>query len=467
MKEFIKAISVVLWVLVLPVLAESSRPNVVFFLVDDLGWGDVGCYDSVYHETPNLDRLRDEGMKFNQAYAACAVCSPSRAAILTGRYPARLHLTDWIAGHRRPKAKLAVPDWQMYIDQERITLAEALQDAGYRTQFIGKWHLIPYRLKDIKDKHYPESHGFDHNIAGREWGQPKGPGRYFHPFGMPNLEGEEGEYLTDALTDEAVRFIEKVDKEKPFLLYFAYYTVHGPIMAKESYKQKYADKKKHNEHDNIDSRQAAAYAGMIQSLDESVGRVLKTLEKQGLEKDTMVVFTSDNGGVIGRANNGPFRKGKGTPYEGGIREPLLVKWPGVVKPGSVCETPVIGTDFYPTILEMAGLPPRPTEHVDGVSLAPLLKQTGEIDRDTLYWHYPHYHIAKPNGIIRHGDLKLIEFFEDRRLELYDLAADPGETTDLVQKRPADVRRLHAMLKKWRNDVGAQMMTPNPNYTASD
>ncbi len=445
------------------VSAKSDKPNFVVFLVDDMGWGDVGAYDSVYHETPHIDQLAAEGMKFNQAYAACAVCSPSRAAILTGQYPARTNLTDWIPGHKSPKGKLKVPDWTMYMEHERITLAEALQEAGYRTQFIGKWHLLPVPYPEEWENHYPDKHGFDSNIGGREWGQPKGPGKYFFPFGMPNLEGKEGDYLTDALTDAAVDFIEQADKDDPFLLYFSYYTVHGPIIAKPDLEEKYARKKESNASDKTESSQAAGYAAMVQSLDESVGRVVAALEKQGIDENTVVLFTSDNGGVYSRGNNGSFRDGKATPYEGGIREPLIIKWPGVAKAGSESGQLVIHTDFYPTFLDIAGIPLKPQEHRDGLSLVPVLKQEGDLDRDALFWHYPHYHKANPYSAVRKGNLKLIHYFEDNSYELYDLASDPTESTDLASKRSRDVRSLRQVLQRWREEVDAQMMSPNPDY----
>jgi arylsulfatase A len=463
MKRFQTALAAFALFLAPFVSAKPDKPNFVVFLVDDMGWGDVAAYDSVYHETPNIDQLASEGMKFNQAYAACAVCSPSRAAILTGQYPARLKLTDWIPGHKNPHAKLNVPDWTMRIEHERVTLAEALDEAGYQTQFIGKWHLLPVPEPDDWVNHYPTKHGFDSNIGGREWGQPKGPGKYFHPFGMPNLEGKEGDYLTDALTDAAVDFIENADKEDPFLLYFAYYTVHGPIIAKDDLTAKYAAKKQFNENDKTDYPAADKYAAMVQSLDESVGRVTAALEAQGLDKDTIIVFTSDNGGVNARGNNGPFRDGKATPYEGGIREPLIIKWPGNTKAGSENETPVIGTDIYPTLLDIAGLPLKPKEHRDGLSLVPLLTEKGDLDRDALYWHYPHYHKANPYSAMRNGDLKLIEYFEDGSLELYNLANDPTESHDLAKERPELAKRLQKKLTRWRKSIGAQMMSPNPDY----
>ena len=441
--------------------SPAGRPNFVFFLVDDLGWGDLGCYGSTFHETPNLDRLAAEGMKFNHAYSACTVCSPSRAAILTGRYPGRLHLTDWIAGHRRGNPKLLIPKWNMRMEHELTTLPEALKEGGYRTAFVGKWHLMPIGAGDFEE-HFPESHGFDLNVGGREWGQPKGPGKYFSPFGMPGLDdGEKGDYLTDKLTDAAVEFIER-EKEEPFLLYFSYYTVHGPIMARPDLLAKYQAKAKTFENTRGE-RVHAAYAGMIESLDQSVGRVLAKLEEAGVADNTVVVFTADNGGTSEQSSGG-LRGAKALAYEGGTREPLLVKWPGKVKPGTSCDVPVIGTDFYPTMLEMAGLPQRPDEHKDGLSLVPLLTSKGEpLARDALFWHYPHYHKTKPYGAIRHGDWKLIEFFEDGELELYDLANDPAESRDLSTSQPAKTKELAGALGEWRKSVGAQMPTPNPDH----
>ena len=452
--------------LTLPILGlvatlATAQPNFVFFLVDDLGWGDLGCYGSTFHETPNLDRLASQGMRFTNAYSACTVCSPSRAAILTGRYPGRLHLTDWISGHRRSNPKLLIPKWNMRMDHALTTLPEALKESGYRNQFVGKWHLMPIGAPDFKE-HFPESHGFHHNLAGREWGQPKGPGKYFSPFGMPNLDdGKKGDFLTDALTVGAVDFIKK-SKDKPFLLYFSYYTVHGPIMAKPELVEKYKEKAKTFENSR-NERVHPPYAGMIESLDDSVGRVMAALETAGVANNTVVIFTADNGGTSQQSSGG-LRGRKALSYEGGTREPAIVKWPGKVAPGSQCDVPVIGTDFYPTMLEMANLPLRPEAHLDGQSLVPLLAgQADSLDRDALCWHYPHYHSTPPYGAIRKGNFKLIEFFEDGSLELYDLAADSAESVNLVDEQPEKAKQLLADLRAWRSSVNAQMPTPNPNY----
>jgi len=438
---------------VLPGLAEAiataggKKPNFVFFLVDDLGWRDVGCYGTKFYETPHIDRLAREGMRFTDAYAACPVCSPTRASILTGKYPARLNLTDWIPGQREKNPKLLVPKFNQELPLEEVTIAEALKAAGYACASIGKWHLggEPY---------YPDKQGFDLNVGGTAKGQPP---RYFSPYGIPTLaDGPKGEYLTDRLADEAEKFIEQ-NRDRPFFLYLPHFAVHTPIQGKEEITAKYARKPPDGDQKN------ATYAAMIESVDQSVGRVMKKLDALGLADRTVVFFMSDNGGLAGITSNAPLRAGKGTLYEGGIREPMIVKWPGVVRSGTTASTPVTSTDFYPTILEMAGLPPKPEQHVDGLSLMPLLKESGPLRRDTLYWHYPHYHRTTPAGALRRGDWKLIEYFEDGRVELYNLKEDLSETKDLATTMPEKARELQKMLADWRRSVGAQMPTPNPDY----
>jgi arylsulfatase A-like enzyme len=443
------------------VSAQPARPNVVFLLVDDLGWGDFGCYGAKFNETPNIDKLATQGLRFTNAYSACTVCSPSRAAILSGCYPARLHLTDWIAGHKQPKAKLAIPDWKMKIDHERVLLPEALKEAGYATAFFGKWHLMPNGQPDF-EKHYPTDHGFDINIGGREWGQPKGPGKYFAPFGMPNLDGKPGDYLTDSLTDEAIAFLDKTRRDKPFLLYFSYYTVHAPLMAPPDLVAKYT-KKAENFDNTRNELLNPARAGMVESLDRSVGRLMAKLGEMGIAGNTLVFLTGDNGGDH-RETTGGLRDFKGFSHEGAVREPLVARWPGAIPAGTTCDVPVIGTDFYPTILDLAGLDLRAEQHQDGVSIAPVLKDPkATIPRDNLYWHYPHYHRTKPYGAVRHGDWKLIEFFEDGNVELFNLKSDPWEKNDLAKEHPERAAELLGKLTAWRKSVGAQMPTPNPNY----
>ena len=443
---------------------SQEKPNIVFLLVDDLGFADFGCYGAEFNETPNIDKLAKQGMLFKNAYAAATVCSPSRGAILTGQYPARTHLTDWITGHDFPNAKLSVPDWNTRIEHQLTTLPEALKEGGYTTAFFGKWHLMPSNHPDFKE-HYPTNHGFDVNIGGREWGQPKGKGKYFSPFEMPNLDdGKPGDFLTDKLTDAALQFIDTINKKNPFLLYFSYYTIHGPITCPPNLEEKYKEKAKNftnSKNEYINPKRA----GMVETLDNSVGRFVEKLEELGISENTIIVLTGDNGGNFDETTGG-LKGYKGFSHEGGVREPLIVKWPGKTEVGSISDEVVIGTDFYPTFLDVANLPLRPNDHKDGISMLPLLNGTlKKIDRDTFYWHYPHYHRTKPYGAIRKGNFKLIEFFEDGKLELYDLSVDPNETNNLAIIQPEKAKDLLLNLKKWRISVGAQMMTENPNYDA--
>jgi arylsulfatase A-like enzyme len=461
-------------------LREGARgkrsPNFVFLLIDDLGWRDLGAFGSTFHLTPNMDALAASGMRFNQAYAASPVCSPTRASLLTGKHPARLDITDWIGGSQR--GDLLPAEYVHYLPQEEITLAEVLKEAGYATGYFGKWHL-----GDAPN--LPESQGFDVNVGGTGAGQPAS---YFYPYrapegrdpswDVPGLgDGAEGEYLTDRLTDEALGFIEK-HRDAPFLLYLAHFAVHTPIQSKTDLEARYAARAdslpaptgpgSEREHDRATTRLVQddpAYAGMVQSVDESVGRILTQLRDLGLEDDTIVLFMSDNGGLStvagersGPTTNEPLRAGKGWLYEGGIREPMIIRWPGMVVAGSVCEEPVQSTDFFPTMLEMAGLPLMPERHRDGVSLVPLLKEEGTLGRDALFWHFPHYHGSgnRPSGAVRMGRWKLIEWFEDGVVELYDLWNDPGEARDLSGDEPERARELLERLKEWRREVGADM-----------
>ncbi len=438
---------------------KDQKTNVILFFIDDMGWTDLGCYGSDLYETPNIDRLAAEGVKFTNAYSACTVCSPSRAAIMTGKYPARLHLTDWIQGSKRPKAKLKVPDWQMYLDTTEVTLAKALKEGGYSTAIFGKWHL------GDAPKYWPESHGFDVNIGGYRWGAP---GSYFYPYHgnrrdkmhPPNLEqGKEGEYLTDRLTDEAIGFIE-TNKNQPFFMYFPHYAVHTPIQAHDSliryYQGKITDENRH---------QNAKYAAMIHSVDQSVARIRNTLSVLGLDKNTAIFFTSDNGGLELReiTDNWPLRAGKGSSYEGGVRVPFIAHVPGITSGGTVSDLPIIGMDLYPTILSLAGLP---VVENDGINLHTHLKSTNnKLSRSSLFWHYPHYHPggATPYSAVRVGNHKLIEFFEDGTMELYKLDDDIGESNDLAETSPEIVDQLHSALQTWRAEVGAQYPFLNPNY----
>jgi len=439
------------------VTASAVTPqklNFIFVLVDDFGWTDLGVQGSTFYQTPNIDRLAREGMRFTQAYSACTVCSPTRAAALTGKYPARLRITDWIKGHFRPNAKLKVPDWTMHLPLEEITIAEALKRGGYATASIGKWHLGGPEF-------YPDKQGFDENIGGCDKGQPPS---YFSPYGIPTLaDGPKGEFLSDRLTDEALNFIAR-NKSKPFFIYLPHYAVHTPLAGKPEVIAKYERKA-----DPRNPQHNAKYAALVESVDDSMGRIRQKLEEIGIADNTVIIFTSDNGGLVlnNVTSNLPLRVGKGSAYEGGVRVPLFIKWPGVTQPSSTCDTPVITPDFYPTILKMAGLAIENKRSVDGESLVPLLKQNGTLRRTAIYWHYPHYHQggATPYSAIRQGDWKLLEFFEDNRVELYNLREDIGEQDDLAAKVPSRANALRKQLHAWRKQVGAQLPSPNPDYNS--
>ena len=449
----------------LVLFSQTNKPNVVFLLVDDVGWGDFSCYGATFNETPNIDKLSKDGMLFVNGYAASTVCSPSRAAILAGKYPAKLKLTDWIDGHNYAYAKLTVPDWTLKLDHKEKLLPEVLKDQGYTTAFFGKWHLMPINRKDFDD-HYPTNHGFDINVGGREWGQPKGRGKYFSPFDMPNLDnGKKNDFLTDKLTNAAITYLDTVSKKDPFLLYFSYYTIHGPVMAPKTTIEKY--KKKSKTFVNTKNEYVSATrAAMVERLDVSVGKILDKLDALGIADNTIIILTGDNGGNYDETTNG-LRGYKGFAYEGGVREPLIVKWPNNIAPGSRSAVPVMGIDFYPTILDMVGIADYNAKEIDGESFLPVL--TGEknkLKRKSLFWHYPHYHRTKPYGAILDDNWKLLEFFEDGNLELYNLTTDPNETRNLANINVAKTRKMKKKLVKWRASVGAQMMTENPNYDAT-
>lgn len=438
--------------------AETPQPNVIVILVDDLGAHDLGYSGSTFHRTPNIDKLAAQGTRFTAAYSACTVCSPTRASLLTGQYPARLHLTDWISGHERPHAKLRVPDWTQHLDRSEVNLARVFHQAGYTTAAIGKWHLGGPEF-------YPDRQGFDVNIGGTDRGQPPS---YHAPYRIATLpEGPPGEFLTDRESAEACAFIE-MNRNRPFFLYLAHYGVHTPLMGKASVIQRY----------QAQANPAAAqhnptYAALLESVDDSVGRLRAKLEDLHLAERTMLIFTSDNGGLIlGGTNaptsNSPLRSGKGSPYEGGVRVPLLMAWPGHIPAGQVCSVPTITPDLYPTLLQLARVADLPRHRPDGQSLAPLVMGragSSSHQRSPLYWHYPHYHPggATPYGAIRDGNWKLIQYEEDGRCELFDLAQDPGEQHDLSRERTKIVARLGQNLAHWRKKVGAQMPTPNPQY----
>ena len=445
--------------------AAAPGPNIIFILADDLGWADLGCYDSTFHETPHLDALAREGMRFTGAYAACQVCSPTRAAFQTGKYPARIPITDYIGGAR--KGKLLPATYLNHLPLEDVTIADRLREAGYRTGHVGKWHLG-------EDGFYPDKHGYDEALA-VGGGSPKG---YFAPFRNKNIaDGPQGEYLTDRLTDEAIKFIDK-QSEKPFFLNLCHHAVHTPLQAKpalvERFKAKAASLPAPRE-EFITERATPVrqvqnnpvYAAMLYSLDESVGRIMKRLQEKGIADRTVVIFTSDNGGLSTKnegapTSNLPLRAGKGWPYEGGIRVPLIVRWPGATPAGAISGAAVQTVDFYPTFLEAADLPL--VAGLDGASMLGELRGQGFPAR-TLFWHYPHYgnQGGAPCGIVREDQWKLIEWYEDGALELYNLTGDRAEQSNMAGTSPDKARELQAKLAAWRQQIHARMPAPNPDY----
>ncbi|WP_019991187.1 sulfatase [Rudanella lutea] len=443
-----------------------GKPNVILILVDDLGWTDLGAYGSDLYQTPNVDALAKDGIRFTDAYSACTVCSPTRASLMTGKYPARLHCTDWIAGHKKPYAKLQVPDWTMYLADSEYTLAEAMKDNGYTTAHIGKWHL------GEAEKNWPERHGFDLNLAGWSAGSPVANGGkgYFSPYANPRLtDGPAGEYLTERLADEAAQFI-RTNKDKPFFLNYWLYQVHTPLQAKKEKIEKYkALVKAGNHHIN------PTYAAMVEHMDEALGKVVRTLKETGQYENTILIFYSDNGGLRGNYENGrktvtdnfPLRSGKGDVFEGGVRVPLIISWPAKIKADRESNVPAISPDIYPTVLSLTGGKVKPSLQpvLDGVDLSGLLLANKTPNRKAIFWHYPHYHLegAKPYSAVRMGDWKLVEVFEQDSLQLFNLKQDIGETRNLANTNPAKTKELHNALIAWRKQVGAQMPTKNPNH----
>lgn len=453
---------------------QAAPPNLVFFLVDDLGQRDLGCYGSTFYETPNLDRLAREGARFTDAYAACPVCSPTRAAVQTGLWPQRTGVTDYIGAPLTPElwqrnTRLLPAPYQDRLAHAQVTLAEVLKPAGYATFFAGKWHLGP-------EGWWPENQGYDHNLGGVDRGGPYGRGKYFVPYDNPRLpDGPPGEHLPDRLASETVKFIE-ANRDRPFFAFFSFYSVHTPLQARPDLEQKYQAKRRRlalqaawGREDTREVRQVqehAVYAGMVEAMDQAVGKVLAQLESLGLADNTLVIFTSDNGGLStsegSPTSNLPWRGGKGWLYEGGIREPLLVRWPAVVKPGTVIDTPVSSPDFLATLQEAAQV--QAPVRTDGLSLLPLLRGGGLPERP-LFWHYPHYgnQGGAPGGAVREGDWKLIEWYEDGRRELFNLRGDPGEQQDLAASQPERVAALAGKLAGWRREVGALMPARNPAF----
>lgn len=450
---------------------NTNPYNIVFIMVDDLGWKDLGCTGSTYFETPHIDALAAQGMIFHNAYAACAVCSPTRAAVLTGRYPARIGITDWI--HARfqgatlpgpgsprpvyasnPARKLQTPTNPYWMEHEEVTIAETLKAAGYTSCHIGKWHLG-------MDDWYPCTQGFDYNYGGCDYGHPPG---YFDPYidgsrtGIPNLPSRKtGEYLTDRERDEAVAFI-RAHTNTPFYLNYNPYAVHVPLQAKTNLVAYYRAKPNSSKQNN------ARYAAMIHSVDEAVGAILAELDRSGLAERTIVIFTSDNGGLTGATDNSPLREGKGFPYEGGIRVPFIVRVPGVVKAGTACNVPVSSIDILPTVCEVTGAPLPDNRDIDGVSIVPLLKGA-DLPPRPLFWHFPHYRgkNVTPYSIIRLGDWKLIKWLEGPSFELYNLRDDPGEKHNRAAQMPGKVRQLDTLLEEWYTQSEARLPKKNPAY----
>ncbi len=447
---------------------KSDLPNIVFILADDLGWADLPTYGNTFNEAPHIDKLASGGMRFTNAYAACPVCSPTRASIQSGQYPARLGVIDYIPGHWRPYEKVIVPQNRtQYLPLEIETLAESLKKAGYSSGYFGKWHL-----GDTKE-YSPEKQGYDKLHVYTSGG-------YFNPKFMPEPKKVYKGRLSEILTDMGVEFMEQ-NKHKPFFLFIAHYDVHAQLDAERDLIEKYLKKERKDEYPGN-----AVYAAMIENLDKSVGRILAKLEELNLEKNTIVIFFSDNGGLIGRndkgallangslpvyennplkyiaTSNSPLRGEKGTVYEGGIREPLIVKWPGKIKPGSVSDAIITSVDFYPTLLEITRAE-KPNQVLDGKSLLPELIENKFDPERAIFWHYPVFHHEQPMGAVRKGDWKLVENFVAGSYSLYNLRADISEFIDLSTVYPDKTEELKVMLKIWQKSVNAEFPVPNPDF----
>jgi arylsulfatase A-like enzyme len=446
----------------------ARKPNFVFIFIDDMGWKDVGFMGSKYYETPNIDKLASQGMVFTDAYANAPNCAPTRACLMSGQYGPRhgVYTVGTAARGKSKNRKLIPVENKTELNGDIVTIAEAIKQGGYVNASMGKWHL------GIDPELGPIGQGFDVNIGGNHRGSPGGGG-YFSPYKNPDLpDGPQGEYLTDRLTEEAIKFIAD-NQDKPFFLYLTHYAVHTPIQAKEKLAEKYRDKP------SRDGQGNAKYAAMIESVDQGVGRIMKTLEELKLDEDSVVIFFSDNGGYGKVTSMAPLRGAKGMLYEGGIREPMIVRWQGKVQAGTKCAVPVIGIDFYPTMLELAGMSKPEDTILDGESIVGLLKGGNELKRKAIFWHFPAYLEGRnfegardeifrnrPCGAVRVGDWKLIEYFEDGHLELYNLKNDLSETTNLAQTKPDKRDELHKVMKEWRVKVNAPVPTQlNPEYQA--
>ena len=440
-------------------LNKKSKPNIIYINIDDLGWKDLGFMGSEFYETPHIDNLASEGVVFTNAYAPSANCAPSRASCLTGLYSPRhgiYTVNNSDRGDSRTRKLIPVEN-RMVLPDSFVTIAENLRQNGYKTAHVGKWHL----------GNDPKKQGFDVNIAGNKFGHPPS---YFSPYKNPNLEdGPDREYLPERMTTEAIQFV-KNNQSRPFFLHLSYYAVHTPLQPKPEKHDKYIEKQ------GVAGQNNAKYAALVDSVDENVGRLLQSLKNLDLSDNTIILFTSDNGGVNRLTSSAPLRAGKGSYYEGGIRVPLIIKWLGKITPGTTCETPVNGIDFYPTFLEMTRTPKPEGHDLDGVSLMPLLTQTGQIKERPLFWHFPIYleggnqetrdpvFRTRPGSVVRLGDWKLHEYFEDGGLELYNLEQDIGETNNLMEKYPEKAKELYERLNSWRKELKAPVPTRlNPEY----
>ena len=446
-----------------PTFAQPEKQNFIVLLVDDWGWTDGGVFGSDLYETPNMDALAEEGVRFTNAYAACTVCSPTRAAMMTGQYPGRTNVTDFIPGKSVNNTPVLIPDWTQRLEYEHTTIAEALRDHGYKTAHVGKWHLTPRSEHlEVTRPYYPEEHGFDINVAGNQWGAP--PGGYFLPNRLDLPGADEGEYLTHELTDRAIQIMEDW-RDESFFIYFPYYNVHTPIQAPAD-RTVYFQKQIESGMTHTDAK----YAAMVEAVDQSIGRLRAKLKHLKLDEHTTIILTGDNGGLDrdGRpTDNTPLREGKGSSYEGGVRVPGIVLAPGISKPG-VSDEPIITVDVFPTLLDLANIEPSSelNKVLDGKSLIPLLSDTNaQLDRDAVFFHYPHYHSegAVPHSAIRTRDWKLIHFLNDDHIELYHLKGDISEKNDLSKSHPQKAAELLAQLDAWRKEVNAQLPPTNLDF----
>lgn len=496
-KSILFSISITLPCTLLQGNSESSNksPNVLLIVADDLGYKDLSCYGSDFYETPYLDKLANEGIKFTNGYASCPVCSPTRASIQTGKYPTKVNITDWIPGRAMyskpsPRDRFLSASLDNQLALEEITIAEVLKDNGYKTFFAGKWHL------GQTWEYWPENQGYDINIGGHNRGMPnrnkeKGYKGFFSPYGNPRLnDGPDGEYLPDRLADETIKFIED-NKDQNFYVCLSFYLVHTPMQAKEKTINKYKEKAKQLGIDTIEPfvkelewmkhgsknewgykeriiQSLPVYAAMVESLDENIGRVLQKLEELNIDKNTVVIFTSDNGGLSTAEGsptcNLPLKGGKGWLNEGGIREPYIFRYPGIQNEGFENSMPISSIDIFPTILSQAGIDINDYKDIDGIDLTPYF-EAGEYPERNLFWHYPHYSNqgGNPGSVIISGDYKLIHDFETGKKELYNLKNDIGETNDLSSSDTSRVNKMYNLLENWRKETGAKMMEPNPEW----